>query len=148
MIVTSIKSNDAERWIDLWRAYLDFYETVLPRAVYEYTWKRIMTEGAVLQGLGARLTEDGPLMGITHYLTHESGWNTRKSCYLQDLFVDPSCRGQGVARQLIEAVADKAKKLDCTKVYWLTSQDNTPARALYDKIAKFEGFIRYDYSLS
>jgi GNAT superfamily N-acetyltransferase len=147
MIVTGIKSSDSERWIELWRAYLDFYETVLPLEVYEYTWKRIMTEGAVLQGLGARFTEDGPLMGIAHYLTYESGWSTRKSCYLQDLFVDPSCRGKGVARQLIEAVADTARKLDCTKVYWLTAQENTTARTLYDKIAKFDGFIRYDYSL-
>jgi hypothetical protein len=33
------------------------------------------------------------------------------------------------------------------RYYWQTKQDNARARALYDKLARFRGFIRYDYSL-
>jgi hypothetical protein len=34
-----------------------------------------------------------------------------------------------------------------TRLYWTTKQDNTTARALYDKVAAFNGFIRYDLAL-
>ena len=31
--------------------------------------------------------------------------------------------------------------------YWLTKEDNRAARALYDRIARLKGFLRYDYPL-
>jgi GNAT superfamily N-acetyltransferase len=68
-------------------------------------------------------------------------------CYLADLFVDEAVRGQGVARALIEKVAAVARARGCPRFYWLTKQDNARARALYDKVARFAGFIRYDYPM-
>jgi GNAT superfamily N-acetyltransferase len=52
-----------------------------------------------------------------------------------------------VARALIERVADVARERGCARLYWTTKQDNAVARVLYDKVARFSGFIRYDYSL-
>ena len=46
---------------------------------------------------------------------------------------------------LIEAVAAAARARGCQRYYWLTKQDNVRARGLYDKVARFAGFIRYDY---
>ena len=40
-----------------------------------------------------------------------------------------------------------ARSRSCPRYYWLTKQDNTRARALYDKVARFVGFIRYDYPM-
>jgi ribosomal protein S18 acetylase RimI-like enzyme len=57
-------------------------------------------------------------------------------------------RGQGAARLLIEAIADRARERGCQRYYWLTRQDNVRARGLYDKVARFAGFIRYDYPLN
>ena len=58
-------------------------------------------------------------------------------------------RGQGAARLLIEAVAaDGARQRGCPRYYWLTQQHNVRARGLYDKVARFAGFIRYDYPLN
>jgi hypothetical protein len=34
-----------------------------------------------------------------------------------------------------------------TRLYWNTQEDNARARLLYDKVARFNGFIRYDYPL-
>jgi ribosomal protein S18 acetylase RimI-like enzyme len=51
------------------------------------------------------------------------------------------------ARALIEAVAAKAREAQATHLYWMTKEDNARARLLYDKLASFGGFIRYDYSL-
>ena len=56
-------------------------------------------------------------------------------------------RGKGVARALIEAVAAEARKQGATRYYWLTQEHNAAARVLYDKVAKHNGFIRYDFPL-
>ena len=49
---------------------------------------------------------------------------------------------------LIEAVADRAKQQESTRLYWLTQDHNAVARQLYDRVAKHSGFIRYEYPLA
>ena len=116
---------------------------MLPDAAYDRTWRRLM-QGEAMHGLAARL--DGRLVGIAHYTFQTSIWFD-DACYLADLFVDETVRGQGAARALIEAVAAAARSRGCPRYYWQTKQDNTRARALYDKVARFAGFIRYDYPM-
>lgn len=134
---------DRAAWESLARGYKAFYETSVTDAEYATVWQRLLAQDEVY-GLGAKV--DGELLGITHFLFHSNTWMPRV-CYLQDLFVSPRARGQGLARMLIEAVAQEALKQDAGRCYWLTQQDNHVARLLYDKLAKFHGFIRYDFSL-
>lgn len=134
---------DRAAWERLARGYNDFYETVLPAADYDLAWRRLRA-GEQIHGLGARL--DGRLVGIAHFLFHANVWRD-DVCYLQDLFVDESVRRQGAARALIDAVATAARQRGASRYHWQTKHDNLGARALYDKVARFRGFIRYDYSL-
>ena len=136
-------ASDQPRWLELARGYKAFYKTEVTDAEYQRAWKRLLANDRVW-GLGAR--HDGQLVGITHYLFHSSTWN-EEVCYLQDLFVDPAFRGRGIARTLIEAVAKAALARGAERLYWLTQEHNAPARALYDKVAKYNHFIRYDYPL-
>jgi GNAT superfamily N-acetyltransferase len=85
-------------------------------------------------------------VGIAHYLFHPAFWSG-EACYLQDLFVDEAVRGRGAARALIEGVAAAARDRGATRLYWHTQEDNARARVLYDKVARFSGFIRYAYPL-
>ena len=148
IIVTTIIAEDRARWAELWRGYLDFYETRLPPEMYEHTWQRLIAVESPIRGLGARLGGSAaPLVGIVHYLFHAHAWTTKEVCYLQDLFVDGAVRGQGCGRSLIEAVAARARERGCHRLYWATKEDNAAARSLYDRIARFNGFIRYDYPL-
>ena len=57
-----------------------------------------------------RLSCDGKLEGIVHYLFHRSTWMTGDYCYLQDLFVAETRRNHGLGRTLIEAVYAKARE--------------------------------------
>lgn len=145
MEITSLALQDRPRWADLWRAYLAFYGTSLSDEVFEHTWRRVL-DGTALYGLAARV--DGQIVGITHFLFHDSAWSTAPVCYLQDLYVDGIARGQGIGRALIEAVAAHARERDSARLYWLTQDHNAAARQLYDRIAKHSGFIRYEYPLS
>ena len=125
------------------RGYKTFYETPTTDAEYSVAWQRLLAHDGV-HGLGGFV--DGKLVGMAHYLFHTSVW-AKSNCYLQDLFTLPSARGQGVARSLIAAVAEQARLHGAARYYWLTQEQNATARALYDKVAKHLGFIRYDYPL-
>ena len=141
--IAPLRPEDLDRWNVLARGYKTFYKTSLPDSAYEKAWQRLLNRDGIF-ALGA--THDGVLVGITHYLFHTSVW-AENVCYLQDLFVDPIARGHGVARALIEAVAGISRERGAARLYWLTQEHNTTARALYDKVAKHNGFIRYDYPL-
>ena len=141
--IAALAAADHPRWLELARGYKAFYKTAVSDAEYARTWRRLLANDRVW-GLGAHL--DGKLVGITHYLFHTGTWN-QEVCYLQDLFVDAGARGRGVARALIEAVARAARQRGAEKLYWLTQTHNAAARALYDKVAKYNDFIRYDYPL-
>jgi GNAT superfamily N-acetyltransferase len=148
IVVTPIVAEDRTRWAELWRGYLDFYETRLPPEIYEHTWQRLIAAESPIRGLGARLGgPTAPLVGIAHYLFHAHAWTMREVCYLQDLFVDGAVRGRGCGRGLITGVAAAARERGCHRLYWTTKEHNAAARSLYDRIARFNGFIRYDYAL-
>ncbi|MBK0063293.1 GNAT family N-acetyltransferase [Acinetobacter sp. S54] len=83
------------------------------------------------------------LVGFVHYIFHRSTWTIENYCYLQDLFVSPQRRVCGFGRKLIEAVYVEAKQNNCSRVYWLTQENNAQARMLYDRVADQSGFIQY-----
>jgi GNAT superfamily N-acetyltransferase len=143
---TILEPADRERWTELWRGYLTFYETTLPDDIYAATWERIIDPKGAIHALGVR-DPTGRIVGIAHYLVHAHAWSREDACYLQDLFVDADFRGQGYARSLIVGVAAAARKLGCSRLYWTTQESNVTARLLYDKVAKFRGFIRYEFPL-
>ncbi|MEV7616192.1 GNAT family N-acetyltransferase [Streptomyces sp. NPDC089799] len=139
--VGSLREEDRAAWEVLARRYKAYYRTAVPDEGYEETWQRLRRR-TEFHGLGA--WSNGRLVGIAHYLFHRTFW-MEDSCYLQDLYVDEATRGRGVARTLIEQVAEASRERGASRLYWTTKEDNTTARALYDKVASFKGFIRYDY---
>ncbi|MFO1326384.1 MAG: GNAT family N-acetyltransferase [Rubrivivax sp.] len=141
--VDRLRTEDRAAWGRLAAGYKAFYNTPTSEAEYDQAWARL-TAGDGVHAFGARL--DGQLVGIVHYLFHTSTW-AREQCYLQDLFTDASVRGRGVARALIAAVAAVARERGDQRLYWLTQETNLTARALYDQVAQFKGFIRYDHPL-
>ena len=48
---------------------------------------------------------------------------------------------------MIGAVAARAREQDSLRLYWMTQADNTVARVLYDRVARHNGFLRYEYAL-
>lgn len=144
MEISRFVESDWLAWKDLAKGYKDFYQTPTGDDEFEHAWARLLESSEVF-GLGAKV--DGQLVGIAHYLFHTTVWSPR-SCYLQDLFTAPESRGHGVARALINAVADHAKQQNVDRYYWLTHETNATARLLYDKVAVFKGFIRYEFPMA
>ncbi|SER46418.1 GNAT family N-acetyltransferase [Rhizobium sp. NFR03] len=144
--IRPLEPQDRAQWEPMWRAYLAFYETTLPEAQYDLTWQRLQEPAEPMHALGA-FDASGHLSGIAHIIFHRSCWLPECTCYLQDLFVDPANRGSGTGAALIEATADLAREKQAGRLYWLTQDDNTTARRLYDRVAAASGFIQYRKSL-
>ena len=138
------RSADHEEWDRLWQAYLVFYEATLEPRASEVLWQRIHDPQHPIACLVAESADAGGLVGLVHYLPHADTWDERPACYLQDLFVNPAVRGQGIGGALIRAVVAEAKAQGWNHVYWQTRHDNTTARALYDEITGgTDGFVTY-----
>jgi GNAT superfamily N-acetyltransferase len=144
LTIGKLVESDRAEWEVLFRAYIDFYKRTLSQEMYDRAWNEFQLDTR-MHALGAKL--DGRLVGITHFLIH-ANTSSADVCYLQDLFTASDVRGKGVARALIEAVADWARERGCPRVYWQTQDSNATARLLYDKVAVNRGFIRYDIDLA
>ena len=143
MQIRAIEAGDGDQWQALWAGYQAFYGYPdRPQAFFDVAFGRLAS-GASADFQGFVADDGGRLLGLTHYVFHPSLWRPEGVCYLQDLFTLPEARGKGVARALIEAVADAAKARGAASVYWLTAEDNYPGRMLYDRVAQRTPFIRY-----
>ncbi|WP_425098389.1 N-acetyltransferase family protein [Tropicibacter sp. S64] len=145
VVVRALRGEDEEQWRALWTGYLTFYESSVREAVYQSTFARLLGDDPQdFHGLVAEV--DGKVAGLVHYLFHRHCWRVENVCYLQDLYADPSVRGKGVGRALIEAVYAAADAAGAPTVYWLTQEFNSTARQLYDRIGTVTPFIKYQRS--
>ena len=145
LAIRPLGPEDRAPWEMLFRAYMAFYERDEPQRMYDRAWLELLA-GDRMHALVASLDER--IVGMAHFLVHANTSLPADVCYLQDLYTDPSGRGRGVGGALIAAVVEWARQRRCARVYWTTKQDNATARRLYDRVATFRGFIRYDISLT
>lgn len=132
---------DEPAWRALWQAYCDFYGVQLADEVTQRTWKRILDPDSAVMCIVAEV--EGHVVGFAHCVVHENTWETQPVCYLEDLFVAPQARGQGVATALIEWLRNAMRAEGWARLYWMTAADNAQARRVYDRFAQADGFVRY-----
>lgn len=139
--VRAARADEFAAWMPLWRGYQAFYKVDIADEVSRITWQRFFDPAEPMHCDFAEA--DGVVCGLVHSIDHRSCWMKEHSCYLQDLFVAPELRGQGLGRRLIEHVYAQAKARGCARVHWLTHESNVDAMKLYDHIADKPGFVQY-----
>jgi len=77
-------------------------------------------------------------IGIALCFRGFSSFYARPLINIHDLAVLPGYRGQGLGRKLLEAVANKARELECCKLTLETQEHNYTAQKLYKSL----GFAR------
>ncbi len=135
----------SKAWRILYRAYADFYKSAITDEMLEQVWSWLMDDNTELRGLAA--VKDHEIVAIAHWRLHIRPLHAQKSSYLDDLYVKPEIRGNGIGSLLIEEVARQAKDEGCHLLRWATAADNTTAQGLYDKIAKRTDWLIYDKAI-
>lgn len=130
------------------RAYCRFYEVAPAERELR----------ALMQGLlGARgregvqlLARDpaGEAVGFATLLFTWSTVSAARVAVMEDLYVAPAVRGQGLGTALIDRCASEARGHGAAELSWITAPDNERAQAVYDRLADREQWVTYRVRLS
>jgi GNAT superfamily N-acetyltransferase len=116
---------------------------ILALADYERLSHEVRTDKAVLakhlfgprpmaEVLIAEL--DGAAVAFALFFHNFSTFEGRPGIYLEDLFVAPEARGQGVGKTLLVRLAQLAVERDCARLEWWVLDWNTPAIEFYKSL--------------
>lgn len=144
--VRPVAQADFEQWIAYWAKYQAFYAVDLGMETTSKTWARFFDPTEPVH-CAVAANGDG-LYGFVTFVYHRSTWGKNDFCYLEDLYVCPSVRGQMIGKKLIEYVQEQARAQQCDRLYWHTQQNNQTAQRLYDWVAEKPGVIEYRMSLT
>lgn len=78
---------------------------------------------------------NGKAIGFTTIYKGFSSTRAEVVGVLNDLYVQPSYRGNGYGKELISHAFKVAKAMGFSQLQWLTSQDNIAAQQLYDNLS-------------
>ncbi len=135
--IRALQNKDFSAWLPLWDANCLH---MIGADVTDETWKRLCDPRSPVNGFGAFV--NGDLAGILHYILHPTTGHIEPVCYMQDLYIGPAYRRQGIARGLVETLAETGKKQGWTRVYWLAEANNPAAQNLYKTLG-----VKVDFTL-
>jgi ribosomal protein S18 acetylase RimI-like enzyme len=96
------------------------------------------------------LAEDPPA-GLALLRFRPSLWTPTLDCYLEELYVVPDRRGQGLGKALMQAAMDAARERGARHMDLGTAETDTAARGLYESLGfsnregKPDGPVNYFY---
>ena len=77
---------------------------------------------------------DGETVGFAVFFATYSTFLAKPGLYLEDLFVKPHARGQGIGTALVARLAQLAAERDCGRVEWSVLNWNEPSIRFYESL--------------
>lgn len=138
--------DDTDRLLELAEEMDRFYGAV---DVESLERRRVQIHDALFNEAPAAeclLALDGEtLMGFAAYSYLWPAVGLTRSLFLKELYVSRSHRRQGIGKALMQSLFDVAKRSRCSRVEWMTDDDNKNAQAFYGSVgvAPDQGKIFY-----
>ena len=141
MEIKRIAAGDASLVIPLFDQYRVFYKQLSnPELARQFITDRLVNNESVIF-VAYEPGDDGvTATGFTQLYPTYSSARAAKNWILNDLYVAPGYRQQGIGESLIKKAMEFAKENGSTYVQLETAIDNFPAQQLYERI----GFIRQE----
>ncbi|MCR8922957.1 GNAT family N-acetyltransferase [Dasania sp. GY-MA-18] len=133
--VSPLLEQDRNDWEALYCAYVHFYNMPMDDEILDTIWSWIFDGEQDFYCLLAK-DEQGKGIGFMHYRAMPSPIRGQMVGFLDDLFVQPECRGSGVVDLLFDTLHDSAKDKGWPFIRWITADNNYRGRAVYDKLAE------------
>lgn len=140
--VVPVAERHKTDWRRLYDGYAAFYKVPMTDEIAETVWGWLNDPAHVLNCLIAE-DENGKAIGLAHIRAMPRPLSGSECGFLDDLFVDPDARGQGVFEALFEAMDAMAQDRGWAMVRWLTQEFNYRGRSAYDWIVTKTPFILY-----
>jgi ribosomal protein S18 acetylase RimI-like enzyme len=132
--IDRVTEPDLEELLALVRAYCEFYEV----APSDHALRALMHGLLASQGReGLQLLARGPVGEPAGFATLLFTWSTTigaRAAVMNDLYVTPRARGQGLAEALIERCKAESERHGAAELSWVTHPDNRRAQAVYDRV--------------
>ena len=133
-MIRKICKKDKESWKELYKGYADFYKSPINNKILDTLWNWIMDKNHEVNGIVYVI--DGNLAALAHYRGMPRPLKGKYIGFLDDLYVDPTYRNQKIGQKLMNEIKIISKSEKWDLVRWITHQDNTKAKYLYDKISE------------
>lgn len=78
--------------------------------------------------------QDGMVAGFCLFFHNFSTFLGKPGLYIEDIFVRPAFRAQGLGKALFDAMAEIAKARGCGRIEWWVLNWNTPAIDFYKRL--------------
>ncbi|GGD43216.1 GNAT family N-acetyltransferase [Pseudoxanthomonas indica] len=120
--------TDVDAIAPLFDRYRQFYEQAPdPAKAHDFIQARLSAEESVI----FIAENQGQVLGFTQLFPSFSSVGAARAWILNDLYVLPEARRQGVARALLGAAADFGRATGAARLELETDHDNRSAQALY-----------------
>ena len=141
-MIREIRLNDKEQWEILYKGYANFYKVEMNDRILKTVWDWIHDNNHDVSGLV--YVHDNKIIGIAHYRKMPSPLRGKYIGFLDDLYVDPKYRRNGIGGKIIKELNAISKKNNWNLVRWITRDDNTIAKSLYTKLSKKTNWEVYE----
>lgn len=146
MQIIQVTTAEVAQVAPLFDQYRVFYQQPSdPALAYAFIAERVANrESEIFLAM-----EEHEPVGFTQLYPSFSSVSARRTWILNDLFVEPSCRGQGVGRALLERARLHALETGVKGIGLQTAMDNINAQRLYEALGyqRSEGFYSYFLAL-
>lgn len=140
------EATDQTAWDVLYQGYARFYQVEQTAEMRARVWGWLHDEAHECQCLMA-FDASGKAVGLAHFRAFARPLSATTGGFLDDLFVDPECRGSQAGTKLIDAIKAVGQQKGWSVIRWITADNNYRARTAYDKIATRTAWITYDIKL-
>jgi GNAT superfamily N-acetyltransferase len=134
MAIREATEADLPALTPLLRGYTDFYESNPTDQGLEEMARSVIAAPEDEAFLLVATDDDGEPVGFALNQWKWSSLSGARVVVMDDLFVAESARGQRLADELIEAVAEVARRHGAPVLSWFTTPDNKRAHTVYDRV--------------
>ncbi len=132
---------DFESWLALYQKYAVDVKTTVDRDIARIVWAWFIDPHHPAKCV--LVAGEEAVVGFAHFRSFPRTLNGNEAGYIDDLYVSPDHRGSGLARAVIEHVADIGARRRWSHLRWVVFEDNERARGLYDQIAERSDLLTY-----
>ena len=140
--VGPVAIEDRAQWESLYHGYAEFYRVPMNERILDTVWGWIHDADNPFFGLIAK-DGQGRALGLMHCRQMPSPLRGAQVGFLDDLYVVPEARGQGVVEELYRALEAIGREQGWPFIRWITAENNYRGRAVYDRLAEKTHWLTY-----